>query len=258
MIGLLLVLYPAHWRRRYGEEFRAMLESRPLGPFDVADVLLGALDARFTRFRLLESSQPRGGQNVLLRIGGIGAIAGGAMWAIGFIVASQTSDGDESGWLVLMATGTVALLLAVVGLSAFQAHRNPRLAWAAFLIPAAGLLVTFVGLLGSFTGSSDGPVIADWTWWSIWVVGLLATVVGSILFGIATLQAAVLSRRAAFSLASSSFAFIFIALLGWGSSEIEPLAELIYGIAVVSFAGSWAWLGSSALRRGPIRAIAPA
>ena len=45
MIGLLLAVYPASWRRRYGEEFRAVLESRPLGPFDVADVLLGALDA---------------------------------------------------------------------------------------------------------------------------------------------------------------------------------------------------------------------
>ncbi len=50
MIGLLLAFYPAQWRQRYGEEFRAVLESRPLGPFDFADVLIGALDARLTRW----------------------------------------------------------------------------------------------------------------------------------------------------------------------------------------------------------------
>ena len=45
MIALVLRLYPARWRARYGDEFAAVLEERPLGPFDVADVLLGALDA---------------------------------------------------------------------------------------------------------------------------------------------------------------------------------------------------------------------
>ena len=46
MIGLLLRCYPSRWRARYGEEFAAILAERPLGPFDVADVLLGALDAQ--------------------------------------------------------------------------------------------------------------------------------------------------------------------------------------------------------------------
>ena len=41
----LVRLYPASWRARYGEEFEALLEERPLGPFDVADVLLSAVDA---------------------------------------------------------------------------------------------------------------------------------------------------------------------------------------------------------------------
>ena len=46
MRTLLIRCYPAAWRERYGDEFEAVLEERPLGPFDVADVLLGALDAR--------------------------------------------------------------------------------------------------------------------------------------------------------------------------------------------------------------------
>jgi len=43
--SLLVRLYPARWRARYGDEFELVLGDRPLGPFDVADVLLGALDA---------------------------------------------------------------------------------------------------------------------------------------------------------------------------------------------------------------------
>lgn len=258
MIGLLLAMYPAQWRRRYGEEFRAVLESRPLGPFDVADVLLGALDARSRVLRLAGMPENHGGHHTMLRIGGVGAIVGGAFWVVGFIVSSQNSEGDASGWLALMAAGTVALLLAVVGLSAFQAHRNPRLAWAAFLIPAAGLLITFAGLIGSFVGPSDSPIIAGWSWWSIWVVGLVGTVVGSVLFAVATVQAAVLSRRGGVALAASSVLFLLIAMLGWGAPTMEPLAQLLFGGSVVAFGGSWAWLGLSALRRGPIRAVAPA
>ena len=258
MIGLLLAMYPAPWRRRYGEEFRAVLESRPLGPFDVADVLLGAVDARARVLRIAGLPDKSGGHHTMLRIGGLGAVAGGAMWVVGFIVSAQNSGGDASGWLALMAAGAIALLLAVVGLSAFQAHRNPRLAWAAFLIPAAGLLVTIAGLVGSFLAPSDVPVIAGWSWWGIWVLGLFGTVIGSILFAIATVEAGVLSRRAAMSLAISAVFFLFLAMLGWGNTGLEPLGQIVLATTVTAFGGSWAWLGASALRRGPIRSIAPA
>lgn len=42
----LLRLYPAAWRRRYGAEFLALLEARPLTARVLLDVVLGALDAR--------------------------------------------------------------------------------------------------------------------------------------------------------------------------------------------------------------------
>ena len=46
MTRLLLRCYPARWRARYGDEFEALLDEASLGPFDVADILLGAIDAR--------------------------------------------------------------------------------------------------------------------------------------------------------------------------------------------------------------------
>ena len=81
-----------------------MLESRPLGPFDFADVLIGALDARLTRFRFAGAAGFDGGPLVMLRIGGFGAIAGGSMWFVGLAVASA-SGGDDPGWIALIALG---------------------------------------------------------------------------------------------------------------------------------------------------------
>lgn len=45
MIAWLLRLYPRAWRRRYGDEFVALLEGRRLTPTVVFDVARGALDA---------------------------------------------------------------------------------------------------------------------------------------------------------------------------------------------------------------------
>ena len=81
MRSLLIRFYPARWRARYGDEFEAILEERPLGPFDVADILLGALDAQLRlRGRGADIAQGRG-FTMSLRIGGIAAIIGGTALA---------------------------------------------------------------------------------------------------------------------------------------------------------------------------------
>jgi len=253
VIGLLLLLYPAPWRRRYGEEFRAVLESRPLGPFDVADVLLGALDARSRALRFAGSAEKTGGTLTMLRLGGMGAIAGGVLWALGFIGGNM----DESRlglWFSIAAIGSLGILLALIGLSAFQARRSPRLAWAAFVIPAAGTLVSVVGMFGLATRSSEAPMVLGLAPWEIWIIGLFALVLGSILFAVTTLQTEVLSRAAAIALAVTSGAFLVLAA-GVSGAGNQPWLQVV---AVLAFGGSWVWLGISALRGGPIRAIAAA
>jgi hypothetical protein len=257
VIGLLLAVYPAGWRRRYGEEFRAVLESRPLGPFDVADVLLGALDARLAPHRNAISAGPRGGHHVMLRIGGLGAIAGGVMFFVGIAGASGLS-GSDAPWLAIMALGSLGILAALVGLSAFQAYRNPRLAWAAFAIPGIGTVVSVAGMTGMvLTGDTDAPYIGSLDPWSIWIIGLLTTLLGSILFGIATVRAAVLSRRAAQALAWSAASVLVLASAGVNGGG-SAIAALVIAAALGAFSVSWVLLGASALRRGPIRSIEPA
>jgi len=257
MIGLLLAVYPAGWRRRYGEEFRAVLESRPLGPFDVADVLLGALDARLVPHRYATSAGLHGGHHVMLRIGGLGAVTGGILSFVG-IAAASSLGGSDAPWIVLAALGTLGILAALVGLSAFQAYRNPKLAWAAFAIPGVGTLVSVTGMAGmAVLGDTDAPYIGSWDPWSIWMVGFLTTLLGSILFALATVRAAVLSRRAAQALAWSAASVIVLAFAGFDAGS-SAIASLVVAAALGAFSASWVALGASALRRGPIRATVPA
>jgi hypothetical protein len=254
MIRLLLALYPARWRRRYGEEFRVVLESRPIGPFDVADILLGALDARLTRFRFAE---PRylGGRRMVLRIGGFGAVAGGILWFAGLAGVSAGLDGAV--WPAALLLGTLGILVALAGLSAFQAHRSPKLVWAAFVIPALGTMLSMLGIAGMVLAPGDSPFIGSWSSWSVWFLGVVGIIVGSVAFGAATLRAAVLSRSAAIALATSSIVLMLVSV----GLQIDMTTTwgLIVTVAVLgSFSGSWVALGAVALRRGPIRAVAPA
>lgn len=121
----LLRCYPRRWRARYGEEFAALLEERSLGPFDVIDVLLGALDAHL-HLRGLGAAAARGrGLAMSLRIGGFAALLGGLLWFIGLAGSSATDADGLFAALALLAT--ISLLVAMVGLGAFQARRSARL-----------------------------------------------------------------------------------------------------------------------------------
>jgi hypothetical protein len=232
MRSLLVRLYPARWRARYGDEFEALLDERPLGPFDVADIVLGALDARL-RLRGAGSDTRQGrGFPMSLRVGGIAAILGGALWAFGLYLGSGLEGADiPLNPMLLMVAGSIALLVALVGLSAFQARTHPRLAWAAFALPAVGTVASVVGLVG--TNMVGEP------FWAVWFLGTLTFFVGSALFGIATYMTAALSRGAAI-------------LLGVGS-VVTPVAALAsFGFlavgALTGFALGWCALGVQAIR----------
>ena len=190
---------------------------------------------------------------MMLRLGGMGAIAGGVLWALGFIGGNM----DESRlglWFSIAAIGSLGLLLALIGLSAFQARRSPRLAWAAFVIPAAGTLVSVLGMFGLATRSSEAPMVLGLAPWEIWIIGLFALVLGSILFAVTTLQTEVLSRAAAIALAVTSGAFLVLGRRRIGRRRPAMAA----GRRGAGIRWSWVWLGISALRGGPIRAIAAA
>ena len=140
MRSLLVRCYPARWRDRYGEEFQVILEERPLGPFDVADILLGALDARLRQGRGADLT-PERRISMSLRVGGIAAVVGAPLWTIGFLIGNDLFlAGNTQAAAILVVAGSLALLVALAALSAFQARVQPVLSWAAFALPAIGTL----------------------------------------------------------------------------------------------------------------------
>jgi hypothetical protein len=228
MNSLLIRLYPASWRARYGDEFEALLDERPLGPFDVADILLGALDARL-RLRSSGVATQGRGLSMSLRIGGSAAIIGAALLAgAGFLSYGLVSVG---GWVppFLLLTGLAALLVALAGLSAFQARAHPRLIWVAFAMAAAGTVVAVVGLAVS-------PLLGD-DYWGLWIGGFLMALGGSALFAIATYRSATLSRAGAVLLGIGS-------VLPFLSLNLQP----VYLAAVICFLLGWLILGIQAIR----------
>jgi hypothetical protein len=100
-------------------------------------------------------------------------------------------------------------------------------------------------------------ILGVWSPWDLWILGMFANLIGSMFFAIATYQARVLSSRAATTLGLSSGAGLLVGIGSWSGNYTDLTFVLMVG-SIGAFAASWVWLGISALRRGPIRAIAAA
>ena len=235
MTKFLIRFYPARWRERYGDEFEAILEERPLGPFDVADILLGAFDAQL-RLRRVGTDIAHGRSfSMSLRIGGFAAVLGGAFLATSIVLGIGVVGSVEPvvpG--ILLVTGSAALLVALAGLSAFQARTHPVLSWAAFAVTAVGTIVCIVGIVGmELVGEG---------YWIAFILGVLGAFVGSTLFAIATYLTAALSRGAALLLGVGS---VLTITAGLGGDRLPPVLLVVTSIG---FALGWFLLGIHAVR----------
>ncbi len=231
MRTLLIRCYPTAWRERYGDEFASILEERPLGPFDVADIVLGALDARLRMRDRRSGLNQRKGFSMSLRIGGIAAILGAATLAIAWFLGYGflAVDGSVAGLLLVVGLGL--LLVAIAGLTAFQARAYPGLSWAAFGLLTVGTISAAIGFVGAGLGR-DG-------FWNLGALGVLIALVGTMLFSIVTYRTAALSRGAAVLLAAGSV-LPFMAMVS--SFYVFVVA------ALVCFLLGWFVLGVQAIR----------
>lgn len=236
MRALLIRCYPAAWRARYGDEFASILDERPLGPFDVADILLGALDARLRlRGRGALSTEHGRGISMSLRIGGYAAIVGGALLLISIVIGVGLVGGiDATVAGILLLTGSAALLVALAGLSAFQARVHPVLSWAAVAVTAVGTFVCLAGIVGLQMAVEE--------FWLAFIFGLLGALVGSTLFAIATYRTAALSRGPALLLGVGS---VLTIVAGLGGDRLPAVLLIATSSA---FALGWLVLGVDAVR----------
>ncbi len=231
MRALLIRCYPAAWRERYGDEFASILEERPLGPFDVADILLGALDARLRmRDRRADVTQ-RKGFNMTLRIGGIAAILGAAALGSAWFLGSGlfVDNGPVAGFLLVLGLGL--LVLALAGLTSFQARTYPVTSWTAFALLTVGTVIAIVSFVG-VAAEEDG-------YWELGIIGLLVGLAGTGLFAVVTYRSAALSRAGAVLLATGSgLPFLAVALN-------QPV---FVAAAILFFLLGWFLVGVQAIR----------
>jgi hypothetical protein len=241
MRSLLIRCYPARWRARYGDEFEALLRERPLGPFDVVDILLGALDAQLRlRGHGIATEQARS-LSVSLRVGGIAAVVGASLIVIVIALTGGHTEGAENASTIALLVALAALLVALTGMSAFQARSNPWLVWTAFVVTAVGTVVIFIAGASDLAGAGprdwrDGPL----------PIGAVTAALGSAAFGIATYRGSVLSRKGALSLAIGP-AVGFIGAIAVGQNLWEP-GMLLVLVGTVSFLAGWFTLGVAAIR----------
>jgi hypothetical protein len=259
--GLLIRLYPADWRVRYGDEFEMLLEERPLGPFDVADIALSAIDAHIRPRGSATAGDHIRGAPMTLRIGGVAAIVGGALWLISLVGASTIQGADGQPWQAMFVIALFALLVAMIALSGEQGRAQPGLVWAAVAIPIVGAAISVVGVIGMAT-VGDQPFILGASPWEVWVLGTIAMIVGSGLFAIAGLLVRSVSRVGAILLVVGAVA-AFPLLFGIASPNgPNALGNTLAILGILAFATGWVWSGLAAIRadraaRAPYREAIP-
>jgi hypothetical protein len=218
-----------------------LLRERPLGPFDVVDILLGALDAHLhLRGRGARTEQARS-LAVSLRIGGIAAVIGASVIVIVVTLSAGLTEGPDNAITIALLVALAALMVAITGMSAFQARSNPWLVWTAFAMTSVGTVVIF------FTGVSDlaGAGPADWRDGPL-PFGAVTACLGSATFGLATYRGSVLSRKGALSLVIGPMLGLVGAILV-GQDLWEPGMLLVF-VGIVSFVAGWFTLGVAAIR----------
>jgi hypothetical protein len=248
-MNLLVRLYPRAWRGRYGDELAALLEDRPPGPFDVVDLALGALDAHLHLSGLGHRSEHRKGIPMSLRLAGLAAAIGGALWALFFIMAGNAYEtGAEYGpaWIALVLVAGLVLLAALAGLSAAQFRVHPRTIWAAFLAPATGIAIVVIALvfvLATGGAADEGTVQAR-----VLYAGLALVLIGSVVFAVVTVSTGALSRVAA--------GLVLVGVLPTTLGLFGAIGALWLAIGGIGFGLGWIGLGLDAIRRdrGPVSA----
>lgn len=171
MRRLLVALYPARWRRRYGVEYLELIRALPLTPALVADVLRGA--AR-EHGRVVAGWAPAA-QSAVLLVTGI--ILTGLFWASWQDMYHEVDRSLE--WRTATVTG---LLLA--GLGAGWLARGGRAArlLGLVLLGASGLALAVqhgVGPLPSWQ-ESMGPLQVTMTSYAAAMLGALARFIGDV------------------------------------------------------------------------------
>ena len=233
-MGVLLRLYPAAWRDRYGEEFAELLAARPPSFRDRVDILFGAVDARL-RPQVGQAAQEPGQIPRDRSAGGLVVLGGTLLtaWAvIGVLVVGPWEDpGVERMRTASFVAGLVGSFLLATALLVIASRYD----WSIGPSGAVGGVLTGSGLVFSALGGGvaalvllgGGTVMLAWR-----LRGRLVGTVPALALTVATLLLVV--------------AFVAVAANGW--SDISPFYLLL------AYGPAWMLVGLDL--RAPVRHLA--
>jgi hypothetical protein len=161
MTGVLRA-YPRWWRRRYGDEMRALLEAADPRPGDRRDLLRGALDA------WLHPPEPS-------HVPALAALLGGGIWTtIGARIASQPVKPDWPGYLIeavpFAVVAAVLLLISVIGIALRAADAHGRASALAIVLAIVGYAAWIAAMIATIGGAGDPAAL-----WATQTVAMIGT-----------------------------------------------------------------------------------
>jgi hypothetical protein len=229
----LVGLYPAAWRQRYGDEFLALLETRPPRRLDVIDIAWGALDAH------LFPQAPEGRFRMFTRLAGLAALGAGVALLLGFLgfVVPGLNEYTVLAFYVLGLIGLAGIHLRHIAV-------RPALAWVAVALPFLSLFsgIAFVVLTRVGILPTSGGELGYFTAISLWI-------------GAAALGAAILTFRAlpvAVGIAFTMSAPLALLDLVASSSGVQSDALAIASeVGIVLYAVAWLGAGWSLVAAQP-------
>ena len=229
----LVGLYPARWRRRYGEEFLALLEDRPPAALQVIDIVWGAIDAH------LFPQAPEGRLRMFTRLAGVAGLGAGLALVIGFM-----------GWLVpnvnqytVPAFSTLALV-GLVGVHLRQFAVRPALAWFGFVAALFGLGMAIASLALGMAGELP-PFGGEFAY-----LGGVAMFIGSTALGAVMLAIAVFPMPVGLAFTIGAPLAMIGLLIGAGADAPDALSFVSQG-GIVLYALGWIGVGLSLLVAQP-------
>jgi hypothetical protein len=171
----------------------------------------------------------------LVRLSGLAAMAGGVLWALWGVVEQSVGWGAPGSvayerYELINRLMPLALLLVVVGFTGLHAAQRRSYGWlgtAGFATVLVGLMLITAGSVGEFWLFSDQSYegVGRNASWMLFLLGHLVLVIGTLLFGIATVRAKVFRQEAA----------MLFAVMGVGV-VVPFLGAIIFAIPFV-------WLG---------------
>ncbi len=219
-VPLLLRLYPAAWRERYGDEFAELLLARPPRLRDRVDIVLGAVDARLHPQVGRAATDPSAPRD---RSAGALLVMAGALltaWAtLGASYAGRVGQPDDteaqSVLAIASSTGTLGAFMLAIALLLLASRYDQWIGSAG----AVGGVLTGAGLVfASFGGG---------------LVALFMLGAGTVLLAVRIQGRLVGKVSAAVILAATLLAvgaFVAIAMNGW--TDMTPFRlTVLYGPA---------------------------